>query len=547
MAKDRRGDAKPSKGGRSRRAARPVEETVTSGGKSYQPFKVGDRLESRSARNPRPSTVTAADYADYVNSFGASRKPSLRSVASRNSVSRSRTKGRARGGKTGFESAVPGSQIRDVVGRQIQRLRVRLTASVIIAIIVGLFTYHIYMGFYVEYKTEIVTISPYLETIDVEGISIRDETVVSGSMSSSSVMTLQNGDKISEGEPMVNIFSSESEARAYERVSEINRELEVLMSMNTASEDSANTVGLISKQLDRKMVELNNASNERNLSGAAKLKSDISYLLNKRLVAMRQDKDFNDRAEQLEKEKTELESQYSKQPRTIAAPGSGYFSDSCDGYETLLNTSMAKGLTLDALNEIMEKEVSPPEKTIGKLINSFSWYLACPVPAIDSDYLIKDATYKLYLPYSNAESITAVLARIDKQENQDTFLALFRCSSLASELCTVRRQPVKIQKCSYEGFAIPKSALHAGVKKVTVKNPLPDTEYPRAHLVYVTETTYPSVYAIVAGQIKEKEVSIVYGTDKVVICTPKNGGDYLSLGDTVVITERGLYNGKLVG
>ena len=82
---------------------------------------------------------------------------------------------------------------------------------------------------------------------------------------------------------------------------------------------------------------------------------------------------------------------------------------------------------------------------------------------------------------------------------------------------------------------------------MTVKNPLPDTEYPRAHLVYVTETTYPSVYAIVAGQIKEKEVSIVYGTDKVVICTPKNGGDYLSLGDTVVITERGLYNGKLVG
>ena len=64
--------------------------------------------------------------------------------------------------------------------------------------------------------------------------------------------------------------------------------------------------------------------------------------------------------------------------------------------------------------------------------------------------------------------------------------------------------------------------------------------------MFVTDITYPSVYAIVAGQIKEKEVSIIYGTDKMVICSPKNGGNYLSLGDTVVITERGLYDGKLL-
>ena len=153
----------------------------------------------------------------------------------------------------------------------------------------------------------------------------------------------------------------------------------------------------------------------------------------------------------------------------------------------------------------------------------------------------------MYLPYSESESIQAVLAHLNKAEGEDRFLAVFRCSSLASELCTVRRQPVKIQRCSFEGFMIKKSALHAGVKDLTYKNPHPEDEFPRAHLVFVTKTTYPSVYVIVAGQVREKEVSIIYGTDKMVICTPKHDrGDYLSLGDTVVIEERGLYNGKIV-
>ena len=546
MAKDRRGKAGSSKGSVSARASRPRGETVISEGKSYKRLNVGDRIDSRTARKPKPSAVTAEDYADYINSFGGSRPRSARSGTQRTGVSRSRQRIQTRDVQTGFDTVAPGSQIKDVIKRQLPRLRVRLTASLISAIIVGLLAYHIFMGFYVQYKTEVVTISPYLETIDVEGFAIRDEQIVSGNMSNTSVMTLQNGEKISKGDPIVNIFSSEPEARAYERVSEINRELSVLDSMKTATEDGANAVGIINKQLDKKMVELNKASQQRDMSEAVEIKNNISYLLNKRLVAMRQMEDYNARVERLNKEKEELESKYSKQPDTIIAPDSGYFADSCDGYETLLNTSMVGELTLKKLNEIMNKEVSPPEKTIGKLVNSFSWYLACPVSAKDSDFLLSGDTYKLFLPYSEKESIEAVLDRIDKQNGDDTFLALFKCSSLASELCTVRRQPVKIQKCSYEGFAIPKSALHAGVKRVTYKNPHPESEYPRAHLVFVTDITYPSVYAIVAGQIKEKEVSIIYGTDKMVICSPKNGGNYLSLGDTVVITERGLYDGKLL-
>ncbi len=546
MARDKRGTHGKTNGGASRRDSLAGSETVISDGKSYKQFMVGDRLESRSARNPRPSSFTASDYSDYLAGFDGSGKSAARSKKSHNKVSsrdRFRNRGRA---NNAFDSAPPGSPIKDVAKKYLPMLRVRLTASVVSAIIFGLMAYHIYMSIYVDYTTEKVTVSPYLETIDVEGVAIRDERIIDGTLSKSAVKAVQNGEKVSKGDPIINIFSSVSEAAAYERVTEIDREIERLKNMATAPDDSANTVAIISKQLDNKMVNLNAAAHQRKMSEVASLKEEISYLLNKRMVAMGLVGDYNDRIDQLTKEREELNQKYFKNPESISAPDSGYFADSCDGYETLLNTSMVEDLTVDKLDKIMKKKVSPPEKAIGKLVGSFSWYLACPISAIDSDFLVENSIYKLYLPYSEEQSISAVLERINKQDGQDKFLAIFRCSSLASELCTVRVQPVKIEKCIYEGYAIQKSALHAGVKDVTVKNPHPDDDFPKAHLVYVSKTTYPSVYVIVAGQIKEKEVSIIYGTDKLVICSPKHGDDYLSIGDTVVIAERGLYDGKLV-
>lgn len=534
--------------GASHKAPLPRGDVVISGGAGYERSMVGDRLEARGWSVPKPPSVALKDYDSYMSSFGG---VSDRAIRKTGTSPRSSPKGRKPGGrrkrKEKFDSSAQGSTIREAATRFLPMLRVRLTASVLVAIIAGLLVYNVYMSFYVTYKTEKVTLSPYLETIEVEGVAIRDEYLIEGKMSKSSVKAVQNGEKVSKGETIVNIYSSSQEAAAYERVAEIDREIEILSSMENASEDSANAVDNIGRLLDNKMVSLHTAAQQRKISQIPALKSEISYLLSKRMAAMKQGEDYNDRIKKLSDEKAELQKKFKKQPKKVTAPGSGYFVDECDGYETLLKTSMVSGLTVEKLDKVMHSEVTVSDKHMGKLVGSFTWYLACPVPAIEADFLSEGLVYTLYLPYSESESIKAELAYLNKVEGEDKFLAVFRCSSLASELCTVRTQPVKIQRCRYEGYMIKKSALHAGVKELTYKNPTPDDVYPRAHLVYLTKTTYPSVYVIVAGQVREKEVSIIYGTDKMVICSPKHDrGDYLSLGDTVVVEERGLYNGKIV-
>ena len=531
------------------------DDIIRSGGVEYRRSKKGDRLDSSTVKRPNLPRVTSDDYADYVSNYsgrieGAKRKTQRR-VTRPDSKMRETAVEPSRNGPEikGFESALVGSPMRMVLKKYIPKKWLRISVSVAAGFLSALMVYQIFMSFYVQFKTEAVISSPYYETIDTEGVTIRDEIVLSGELSDTSVIAVKNGDKISMGQPLINIFSSQSEAAAYKRISEIDQQVESLENMVTASEDNANTVENIGKSLDQRMINLSESSVNRKMSDISEMKSDICYLLNKRMVAMRKMEVFTDRIDQLKAEKAAIEEKYTTDHDSVLSEYSGYYYETSDGYENMLNSSIVSGLTVSELEDIMKEKPSVPSKSIGKIVNTFEWYLACPVPNEEAEKSLNvGSVYTLQLPYSKNGSVRATLSKLNYDSENDNYLAVFSCSVFSSEIFGVRTQPVRIEKCRYEGYVIKKSALHAGVKDVVHRNDFDETEeMPRGHLVYVTQTTYPSVYAVVGGQINEKEVRILYGTDKMVICSPNHDrGDYLSLYDTVVIEERGLYDGKLV-
>ena len=514
-------------------------------------LRVGERMDSSKIKRPSLPYVTSEDYADYMASFSGrsgARERRRRKQRERRTPMAVRSEGREKPA-AGSDQVTGGSSMKMMLRKYVMKKWIRIVTPAVAGFLAGLMVYQGFMSIYVNFKTEAVFSSPYIETIDTEGVSIRDENPLIGKLSKTSVKAVKNGDKISKGEPVINIFSSTREAASYERISEIDREIESLETMITTSEESANTVDNLGRLLDNSMVDLNERTIDGNMRDIAESRSNLSYLFNKRLVAMRRKNDFNDRIDRLTQEKTELETQISETPQSITSDYAGYYSDSTDGYETLLNFSSLSGLTVNGLQEIMKNGPSPQEDCIGKLVNTFMWYLACPVPKEEAENTLNvDSLYTLYLPHSNVGSIKATLSALNYDAEADNYLAIFVCNSFSAELCDVRTQPVKIEKCRYEGYVIKKSALHAGVKDEVHRNPRDESEFPKGHLVYVTQTTYPSVYAVVGGQIDEKEVKIVYSTDKTVICSPRHDkGDFLSLYDTVVIEERGLYDGKLIG
>lgn len=490
----------------------------------FEESSVGDRLDTDGMPKPKPASV---NYRAYEAMYGNKDNNQYESKAERE-----------------FDKSYVGSAdvtVRGLLHEYTQKLWVRLGLGAFVLLLVIFFIYQLYLNVYTSIKTETANITVYSETIDVEGIAIRDEQVIGGSMNGASVNAVKNGEKVLKGQPVINIFNSSKAAAAYERIGEIDKQISELESMVTASEDSANAVTNIEKLIDEQMMLLGDYTDNGDLSKLSNVKNEVSYLLNKRLVAMKKVENYQDRIDELSREKASLESAYSQQPSTVNAPSSGYYVNSLDGYENLLNTSMLEDLTADKLQSIMSQKVSVPEHSTGKLLSDFTWYLACPVPAKDAeDYLAVESVYTLLLPYSKTGSMQGTLVYLNEGDGK-TSLAVFKCTSLLSELCEMRSQPVKIQIRSYKGFNIKKSALHVRIRDVEDK----DEE---GNVIGSHEERYACVYTVVGSQIYAKKIDILYNGDKFVICSPNSevGSNYLSLYDEVITEGKGLYAGKII-
>lgn len=494
----------------------------------FEESRIGDVLDTSGMPKPKPPSVNYRAYGDMYGIVDSDKEGSkYESDAEREFDKR----------YVGTADVTIGGFVRE----HMKKPWVRLGIGVLVIIVITFVIYQLYINVYSDIKTETAIITTYSETIDVEGIAIRDEEIIDGNMSNSSVSAVKNGEKVLKGQPVINIFSSTKAAAAYERIEEIDKQILELESMVTASEDSANAVTNIEKLIDEQIIDLNEYTCENDLSKLGDIKNEISYLLNKRLVAMRKVENYQDRIDTLTSEKESLESTYSQKPSTINAPSSGYYVSSPDGYEDLLNTSMLEDLTADKLKGIMSQKVSVPENSMGKLLKDFTWYLACPVPAKEAeDYLAAGSVYTLILPYSETGSIQATLKYLNENDGK-TSLAIFQCSSLLSELCDMRSQPVKIQVRSYKGFNIKKTALHVRVRNVEKTDE-------KGNVIGTYEERYPCVYALVGNQIYAKRINILYNGEKFVICKASNedGSNYLSLYDEVITEGKGLYAGKII-
>ncbi len=431
----------------------------------------------------------------------------------------------------------------------LKKTHVRIILAAAVLLLLLYLPYQAYLRYYSSVETVTATVSTYTEYIETEGISIRTETVLDAAISSTSVAAVDSGDKVASGETVINVFSSSGAAEAYARITEIDEEISNLENMSATSEDSALEVEKIEMQLDEQIGKLASSVNSGDLDDISEIRSQITYLMNKRLTAMHKVDGYESRIEELTAEKEELEQKYSETPSTVTSPSSGYYVSSVDGYEDSLDVSMLSELTATELSEIMSAEVETDSSSAGKIIENFEWYLACPISTEEAEILEVGTTYTLLLPYSETGSLKAELVYLNEDDSENV-LAIFECTSLLSELCEIRSQPVQIQTKSYTGFRIDKSALRAasGTAMVSLSDTGVSVEGEETSSSDIESyDSYPYVYILIGNQVYLRRVSIIYSGDDFVICSSsQTSSSYLALYDEIITEGKGLYEGKLV-
>ncbi|MEE1186591.1 MAG: HlyD family efflux transporter periplasmic adaptor subunit [Acutalibacteraceae bacterium] len=362
------------------------------------------------------------------------------------------------------------------------------------------------------------------ESISVDAYILRDETIVYEDYTGVLNYSVQNGAHIENHGVIANVYNSEEDIAAKNRIDEIDKQINNLESLLNVDNGSVITdLDSINTQIDEKLVEMLNCVEYGKLGNETKYEDEYYRLIYRRKMIVGNTIDFQDEIKQLKAEKKELESSMDESHDEILSPLSGYFVSSLDGYEGVLTTELVDTLQPGELENISSKTVENEKSVIGKIVSGFNWYMAAEMDFESALRFTEEYTYDIEIPVSNTAVVPAKVVKITKDAKKDKALVIFKCSYMDAGIISSRIQPVKIILDEYEGLRISASALRV----------VDDVQ---------------GVYVLDANIVKFKPIEKIYAGNGYLICKrSKTSKEGLFLYDDVIIKGKDLYDGKTLG
>ena len=206
------------------------------------------------------------------------------------------------------------------------------------------------------------------------------------------------------------------------------------------------------------------------------------------------------------------------------------FVHGCDGYEGVFDCSGIMDMTASDFYAMTEALPASTAGTVGKMINSHTWYAAIPISRENALRFEVGNSYTFTFVDNNGAELAMTLERVAESQDKRDDVLIFSCSSTPKDFVFLRTQRVRCVVDELTGYRVPVEALreHNGEKGVYV---LADSsvEFRRISIVregagYYIVQTYEQDAAGGAGMAK-----------------------YLQYGDLIITAGRDLYIGKMYG
>ena len=397
----------------------------------------------------------------------------------------------------------------------------RIVAIAFAVIVVLFFAFNVVRFVQAPYSTEIVYRYTVQDSINAQGIMIRDETVIEDTVSGVPGYYYADGSRVSEGDKIIKLHPDMESVENEKKYNEIDEEIQALKSLQTYS----GTNVLKANSLDRYINEL---ISSLTLNTAYSVYGDISASqknitneLNKKQIISGTVTDFTQRIDELETIKNSLT--FAGEENVINAPQTGYFVSSTDGFESLINTSTVSTLTPSSLKQLIETPTTQNPDQAGKIITSNKWYFAVCVSSEDAEKFTTGAQVTLDFGISSFSEVDATVTNITPgQTEKEGVVVVFSGKAMSSQLASMRVKSADINFKSYSGLKVNEKAIR-----------------------YTNNETW--VYIVSGVQLKKIPVNVIYQGVGYVICSSViDDTNEISLFDEVVIEGADLYDGKIV-
>ena len=430
-------------------------------------------------------------------------------------------------------------------------------AAIGVMIYVG---YHMVKSFTSEVSTTPAYIDSFSESVTFDAYILRRERVVTSNSSGTVNYLVADGEKVAAGDELVDICRGGSDG-IRERISQIDSMIKTLTEIETSAaysstSDAANIEGRIRELL----YSVNGSVAVNDLVTAMMTTSQMMSQLNRHAIVTGKIDGFKDELASLKAERESLISQLTDVAETVTSEESAYFFYDVDGYESAFEYDDIDALTVNDIYDLTNAvTVSSQSHVVGKLVLDYVWHIVIPSDR-EQALFFEGAEGSEYDVVFNAggETLKMKLRSVLFDTGTDGRAALvFDCSEMPDDFEYTRMQPVTITVNKYAGFRVPLSAIRVleyddkAVEGVYIL--YGGVVYFRRVKVILTQDGYALCDSTAGMAEEEKEDYIFPGETEAVTEPPETEPPpeyesipYLSLYDLVIISSRGLYDGKIV-
>lgn len=376
-------------------------------------------------------------------------------------------------------------------------------------------------AFYSPVKTESAVFYNASDGINITGLIIRNETLVTSSDSGVMHFTVDDGTRVAKNGVIANIYDSESASITLSQIDSVKEKITDLEDLLSYNDLEAADLDLINSRIKESLDDFIVNSSNGDYNESEEYASLLLSAINRRTAALGNTSDFSSQLNTLKAQLTELSSSLPNAKGQVTAAQSGYFVSKTDGYESVLTCDNLDRITSDYISGIEAQET--PDNVIGKIVSDYEWYIAAQVSINESLNFKEGDSLKLYTTVKTYPQLPVTVKQINISENSSDAVIIFACSEMNSELASMRSGPMTAVKKEYSGLKVSKSALRV-------------------------VDSQRGVYVLSGMQVKFVPVNVLYSNDSYMICEKQTAdGNVLKLYDDVIVKGKNLYDGKIIG
>ena len=399
----------------------------------------------------------------------------------------------------------------------------KIMAALFAIFIIGYAAFQARALFYNPYRTEIAVKYSVNESIHVNGIAVRTETVIEDQFGGSVSYIHEDAAKVLKNKPVAYAHASLDTVQKMERAEELNKEISLLEEASSGVSQLYGSSEFVNDQIGNSVLAYSDLIANGDFSEFNNTKDSLLLSINKKTSITGEPNKFSERIEVLKKEYDILQNEInSDEASTVTSPKTGYFISSVDGFENIINKESLFEKNVSEIEEIINTDAVAVEEKIGKIADSYKWYYVVSVSPEQAELfkIGKNVTVN----FDGIETpVSLEIYEIIEDETSENIVVVLLCRTFTAEFASIRQISADIVFGTISGLRISSESVR------------------------FNEDQQMGVFILDRSEVKFRAIDIVYsGSGYHVVKWKQGTKNALQLFDEVFIGGNDLYVGKVI-